>query len=42
VDIDTNLGVRARVPLRDHTIVTAKLCCEAGPAPADRRRQQPG
>ena len=26
----------------DHTAVTANLCCEAGPAPAGRRRQQPG
>jgi hypothetical protein len=42
VDIDDNLGVRARVSAGDHTAVTAKLCCEAGPAPAGRRRQQPG
>src|SRR6202035_5315558 len=42
VDIDANLGVRARVSLGDHTAVTAKLRGEAGPAPADRRRQQPG
>ena len=42
VDIDANLGVRARVSLGDHTAVTAKLCCEAGPPPAGRRRQQPG
>ena len=41
VDIDANLGVGARF-FRDHTAVTAKLCCEAGPAPAIRRRQQPG
>ena len=42
VDIDANLGVRARVSPGDHTAVTAKLCGEAGPAPAGRRRQQPG
>src|ERR1700738_3765177 len=42
VNINANLGVRARVSLGDHAAVTAKLCCEAGPAPAGRRRQQPG
>ena len=42
VDIDANLGVRARVSLGDHAAVTAKLCGEARPAPAGRRRQQPG
>jgi hypothetical protein len=41
VDIDANLGVGARF-FRDHTAVIAKLCSEAGPAPAGRRRQQPG
>ena len=42
VDIGANLGVRARVSPGDHAAVTAKLCCDAGPAPAGRRRQQPG
>src|SRR5262249_12394906 len=42
VDVDANLGVRAPVAPGDHTAVTAKLGCEAGPAPAGRRRQQPG
>ena len=43
VDIDANLGVRARGFRQAITpLWTVKLCCEAGPAPADRRRQQPG
>src|SRR5262249_43429673 len=42
VDVDANLGGRAPDAPGDPTAVTAKLCCEAGPVPAGRRRQQPG
>jgi hypothetical protein len=38
----TQISVSSPVFFRDHTAVIAKLCCEAGPAPAGRRRQQPG